>query len=51
MEKIRVDVEQVDEELVREREQALEHARDGENNEAAAYRANGAKHGGVVAPR
>lgn len=51
MEKIRVDVEQVDEELVRERERALENARDGEGHEAASYRANGAKHGGVVAPR
>jgi len=51
MDKIRVEIEQVDEELVRERERALEHPADGGPEEAAPYRANGAKHGGVVAPR
>ena len=44
---IRVEIEHVDEALVRERESALEHGRE----EPAPYRANGAKHGGVVAPR
>lgn len=46
-EKIRVEIEQADEELIRERERAL----DQEREEVAPYRANGAKHGGVTAPR
>lgn len=44
---IRVEIEHVDDALVRERESALEQGRE----EPAPYRANGAKHGGVVAPR
>ena len=49
--KIRVDIEKVEESSRREGEKALEGAPAADQEAPAPYRANGAKHGGVIAPR